>query len=92
YLSISGVTGTRNKLSGNLSAKINQAKNYFKKPLCVGFGISNSEQVRQIKKYADGVIIGSAIVSIIEKNLKFKNKAVLKIAKFAQNIRSALDE
>ncbi|MDD5614444.1 MAG: tryptophan synthase subunit alpha [Candidatus Omnitrophica bacterium] len=92
YVSTAGVTGTRKKLSNNLSVKIKQAKRCLKKPLCVGFGISNPGQVRQIKKSADGVIVGSAIVSIIEKNLQLKNKTVLKIAKFAQEIMSALDE
>ena len=57
-------------------------------PVAVGFGISTPEQVRQIAQYADGVIIGSAIVKICANG----DEASLKgLATYAQEIRAALD-
>ncbi|MDP3017029.1 MAG: tryptophan synthase subunit alpha [Deltaproteobacteria bacterium] len=48
-------------------------KKQSQKPVAVGFGISTPEQVREISRFADGVIVGSAIVKIIEENLKNPN-------------------
>jgi tryptophan synthase alpha chain len=58
-----------------------------KKPVCVGFGISKSEQVRSISKLADGVIVGSAIVKIVESNLSNKNKIAEKVGNFVKRLR-----
>jgi tryptophan synthase alpha chain len=44
-------------------------KNLTNKPVCVGFGISNARQVKEVGKVSDGVIVGSAIVSKIKENI-----------------------
>jgi tryptophan synthase alpha chain len=62
-----GVTGTRDAVSGNASdlvAKIRTASNL---PVAVGLGVSNKEQAREVARYADGVIVGSAFIKIIQK-------------------------
>jgi len=69
YVSLTGVTGARKKLSGNLRKNLSLIKKYTRKPLCVGFGISTPGQVKQAGKVSDGVIIGSAIMNKIEQNL-----------------------
>jgi len=68
YVSVTGVTGTRGKLPEELEAAIRQIKKYSRKPVAVGFGISTPEQVREVSHCADGVIVGSAIVKLIEEN------------------------
>ncbi|MCL2004009.1 MAG: tryptophan synthase subunit alpha [Oscillospiraceae bacterium] len=60
-----GVTGTRDKLGGGARRMIEQAKRVSDIPCAVGFGVSTPEQAREIAAYADGVIVGSAIVRII---------------------------
>lgn len=70
YASVTGVTGTREKLPEELEFAVRGIKEYSKKPVAVGFGISNPEQAKMISRFADGVIVGSAIVKIIEENLK----------------------
>ena len=70
YVSLTGVTGERNSLPADLSKKLRQIKSLTKKPLAVGFGISHGSQVKSILKKADGVIVGSALVRIIEKYSK----------------------
>ncbi len=54
--------------SGVLSS-LKRIKQKTKKPVVVGFGISTPEQVRRLSQWADGIIVGSALVRIIEKNI-----------------------
>lgn len=62
-----GVTGVRNEIKTDLEALLKSIKLAAKIPVAVGFGINTAEQVKSISMLADGVIVGSAIVKIIEK-------------------------
>lgn len=64
YLSISGITGERDKLPANLPGNVKQLKQMTDTPVCVGFGVSRREHVTDLrdKAGADGAIVGSAIV------------------------------
>jgi tryptophan synthase alpha chain len=64
-VSVAGVTGVRRALPENLDGWIQTVKKESKKPLCVGFGISNVQQAVRVCRHADGVVVGSAIVEII---------------------------
>lgn len=66
-VSIAGVTGLRKNLSADISSFVERVRKYTDKPLCVGFGISNPKQAQEIAQFADGVIVGSAIVDILHK-------------------------
>ena len=68
YVSLTGITGARKKLPEEIGSKVRAVKRYADMPVCVGFGVSTPAQVRAISRYADGVIVGSAIVKEIEKN------------------------
>lgn len=85
-----GVTGVRNALEINAKtiARIKQASSV---PVAVGFGISTPEQVREIAKYADGVIIGSAIVQICAQHDKNHEQRLEELGNYATSIRNALD-
>lgn len=67
YVSLRGVTGARSRISDDLESSIRMIRAETDKPLAVGFGISTPEQVRMVAKVADGVIVGSAIVSLLER-------------------------
>ena len=67
YVSLRGVTGARSRISDDLEAAVRVIRAETDKPLAVGFGISTPEQVRVVAKVADGVIVGSAIVSLLER-------------------------
>ena len=73
YVSLTGVTGPRQALPSDIIDNLKVIKNISKKNICVGFGISSPRQVEQLKKVADGVIVGSAIVKKIKENLQKKN-------------------
>lgn len=65
-----GVTGTRDSSSfaSNLPEIIDHIKKVTDTPVAIGFGISTPQQVEQFSKFADGVIVGSAIVNIIKEH------------------------
>ncbi|PMP72445.1 MAG: tryptophan synthase subunit alpha [Thermodesulfovibrio aggregans] len=63
YVSITGITGTELRLDNTFTEHINFVKN-FRKPVCVGFGVSEPQQAKYVAQFADGVIVGSAIVKI----------------------------
>jgi tryptophan synthase alpha chain len=69
YVSLTGVTGIRRDLSGDLAHNLRAIKKVTRKPVCVGFGVSDPRQVSEIQRIADGVIVGSAIVKKIKENI-----------------------
>jgi tryptophan synthase alpha chain len=60
-----GVTGVRNQITTDISRMTGEIRRHTDIPVAVGFGIHTPEQAREISRHADGVIVGSAIVSII---------------------------
>ena len=73
YVSLTGVTGARTVLPRRIAGQLNTIKRYTTLPVCVGFGVSTPEQVKQLSAAADGVIVGSAIIARIEKHLKTRS-------------------
>lgn len=65
-VSLTGVTGARQSLPPDLQAFIQRAKASTVTPAAVGFGISTPEQARAVGKMADGVIVGSALINVVE--------------------------
>lgn len=65
YISRTGVTGAQAELSGGLEAEVTAIRAAVSLPVAVGFGISTPEQVARVAARADGVVVGSAIVSRI---------------------------
>ncbi|MCS7034648.1 MAG: tryptophan synthase subunit alpha [Phycisphaerae bacterium] len=65
YLSVSGLTGERDELPGDLQRQVGELKSLTDLPVCVGFGVSKSSHIKQLSGVADGVIVGSAIVRMV---------------------------
>ena len=61
-----GVTGMRSSISGGLTDVVSKIREVTDVPCAIGFGISNPSQASEMAKIADGVIVGSAIVKILE--------------------------
>ncbi len=66
FISRAGVTGARETLPRELEEQVGRVRESCGLPVAVGFGISTPEQVRSIAGFADGVIVGSALVRVIE--------------------------
>ena len=90
HVSLTGVTGARRAVAARLKSDVRKFKKLTNKPLCVGFGISNPSQAKDIAGYSDGVIVGSAIIKIIEKNLTNKEKMVREISSFVGSVAKAV--
>lgn len=89
YVSLTGTTGTKEALSRNLKEKVTAIKSKVKLPVLVGFGISGPEQAKEAGQCSDGVIIGSAIVKLIESHSDpiARDKS---ISEFISGIKTAL--
>ncbi|MCX5713369.1 MAG: tryptophan synthase subunit alpha [Candidatus Omnitrophica bacterium] len=86
YVSLTGVTGARKNLPQDIKRNIKTIKRYAKAPVCVGFGVSNPAQVKQIQSFADGVIVGSAIVRKIKENAG-KPDLVKRVGRFTSSLK-----
>ena len=66
-VSRAGVTGTRETVSAEAEKLVNRLRKFSELPVAVGFGISNAAQVADVHRYADAVVVGSAIVAEMER-------------------------
>jgi tryptophan synthase alpha chain len=89
YVSLTGVTGTRKKLPQDIVENVKSLKRITTKPICIGFGISNPEQARKLARLADGIIVGSAVIKVIEKNIG-KKDLYKKVTAFVHNLEKAV--
>ena len=62
YLSLSGITGERKSLPADIAPNVAALRKVTAVPICVGFGISTAEQIREVTQVADGAIVGSAVI------------------------------
>jgi len=90
-VSLLGVTGSRDALSGSVEGLVRQLKEAADVPICVGFGVSKPEHARSIADAgADGVIIGSKLVAMIEEHLADRNQAIQEISAFLADVKAML--
>lgn len=92
YVSITGITGERTNLPPELLENVEWLRGRTSLPICIGFGISQPEHVRQLREVADGIIVGSAIVRRMAEADAVGHAATLdKIAEFAVQMQAALN-
>ena len=89
YVSLTGVTSARSGLAEGLEEGVAAAKSAASLPVCVGFGISTPEHARTVGAFADGVVVGSAIVDRIE-GAGSPDAAVDAVARFVEDMKAAL--
>ncbi|MEP3524411.1 MAG: tryptophan synthase subunit alpha [Hyphomicrobiales bacterium] len=75
YVSMTGITGAALTNTGRVADAVNRIKNHTDLPVAVGFGVKTAEQARIIGMDADGVVVGSALVSAIKDSLDEDGKA-----------------
>ncbi len=91
-VSLLGVTGSREALSTSVESLVTKLKKLTNVPVCVGFGISKPEHAAAVAKTgADGIIIGSKLVGLIEQNLDDKKKMLSEIADFLKEVKKAIE-
>jgi tryptophan synthase alpha chain len=75
-VSRTGVTGARQQLADDAKKLVLRLRRVTRLPVAVGFGISNAKQFAEVGKFADAVVVGSAIVETIERNSGREAEAV----------------
>ena len=94
YVSITGITGAAAPVVNDVHKQVAAIKSETPLPVVVGFGVRSGEQARAIVRGADGVVVGSAVVSTIEKSLNSKGQATAATPKnvheLVQQLSSAL--
>jgi len=70
--SLMGVTGTRTSVSSSARDLVSRIRESVQTPVCVGLGVSTPEQAKEVASYADGVIVGSALIKVLLENSDFE--------------------
>jgi len=93
YVSLTGITGTALANMEEPRAKVEaiRARTGGKLPVAVGFGIRTPGAARAVASFADGVVVGSAAVEVVEKAVAAKRDPVPDLAAFVRSLRDALD-
>ncbi len=93
YVSVAGITGERRALPPELVDRVGWLREQTPLPVCIGFGISEPEHVRQLAPVADGLIVGSAIVRRIAASAGQDTQACLQeVGDYVSSLLAALDE
>jgi tryptophan synthase alpha chain len=91
-VSVTGITGERDRLPDQLLDQLGWLRRQTDLPLCVGFGISKPEHVRMLREVADGIIVGSALVRRLEQVGKRPIEAVAQeVGDLAESLAAALN-
>ncbi len=89
YVAVAGITGTKSANPDDIRSGIEAAQRATKLPVCVGFGIRTGEQARAMSEIADGIVVGSAFVEVIEKTVAENKNASLLVK---ENLNSRISE
>ena len=87
YVSVMGTTGQKSANISELEKSVSFIKKYTNMPVIPGFGIKNAQDVNNICKIADGAVVGSSIIKIIEENINNKDLMLKKIDLFTKNLK-----
>src|SRR6185295_1279659 len=88
-VSRAGVTGQREQMSTEAEKLVNRVRQFSDLPIAVGFGISTPEHVRDVWRYADAAVVGSAIVGLIETSQDSPD-LVNQVGQFAKELASSI--
>ena len=89
YVSVTGVTGVRDRLPADLDAQVRRVRAASPVPVGVGFGIASPEAARRVAGVADAAVVGSAIAQIVERSLDHPD-LVARVGAFVGQLKTAL--
>lgn len=92
YVSLKGVTGAGHLKQSDVHKKVSQIKKVSSLPVGVGFGIKNADDAKTIASFADAVVVGSALIRKIEKNLSNTDEMFNEVKTLIKNMRKAMDD
>ncbi|MBC7328246.1 tryptophan synthase subunit alpha [bacterium] len=86
YVSVKGTTGERDHLPKDIEEKVPKIKAITGKPVVVGFGVSHPHQIRWLKGFANGAVIGSALLRIMKQNKENKRAMLEAVSDFVASL------
>jgi tryptophan synthase alpha chain len=89
YVSLTGVTGARDEVAEGVEESVRAIQEISDVPICVGFGVSTPDHVRRVGAYADGVVVGSALVDRIDRAAS-PDEAIEAAAQFVVDLKAPL--
>jgi len=92
YVSLKGVTGAGHLDTKQVQQRVAQIKSATSTPVGVGFGIKDGASAKSIAAVADAVVVGSALVRLVEENMPSLDKSRAAVAKLLTEMRTAMDE
>jgi tryptophan synthase alpha chain len=92
YVSLKGVTGASTLDIDSVREKLNEIRRYAKTPIGVGFGIKDADSAARVAQIADAVVVGSAIVKLIETYQLRSAQMIGKVAALLEVMRKAMDK
>lgn len=90
YVAVKGVTGTSALDTQEVEQRVSIIREVTDLPIAVGFGIKNAQSAAAVAQVADAVVVGSALVNLVEQNALENNKIIKEISRVLQNMHSAL--
>jgi tryptophan synthase alpha chain len=75
YVSVTGITGQKSALAERVAPEVARIKRHTRLPVAVGFGIREPEQAAEIARIGDAVVVGSALVDLVARNLDSEGRA-----------------
>ena len=90
YVSREGVTGVRDNLEDGIGPMVRAIKSNTEKPVVVGFGVSTKEQVQEVAKVADGVVVGSAIVNVVANHQNGPPQLMARLRELVRDLASGV--
>lgn len=86
-VSLMGVTGDSKGPTEHLKEYSQNVRKYVDIPIAIGFGIDSPEKVKNLIDYFDGIIVGSALIKIIDNNKNNKNKMLQEVGNFSKSLK-----
>ena len=90
YVSRTGVTGVQQSLSESLESELAALRKLTRKPVAVGFGISNAEQAKVVARLGDAVVVGSAFVKLMAQHAQDPARMETEVRKLARELVVAI--
>ena len=89
YVSLTGVTGARDAIAEGVEESVRAIQEISDVPICVGFGVSTPDHARRVGAFADGVVVGSALVDRIDR-APSPDEAIEVAAQFVADLKAPL--
>ena len=90
YVSVTGITGAASAQESELKESIARIRKKTSLPVAVGFGIKTQEQVKMVRKYADAVVVGSALVDEVAEAVDLNEDGTQRVLSKAESLAKAV--